>query len=103
MRRKSRFISNQLVTLGVLMCLLGVSLEVAVLAKQGPPPPPPVTVDCDPQCDGNAPNGDHCGKNAPRFCGSMTYTCRGIPYNPHCTYCLCVTDLIVSTECNCMQ
>lgn len=97
MRRRSRFISNQLVTLGVLMCLLGVSLEVAVLAKQGPPPPP-VPVPCDSRCEWSQGN-NYCGAVAPP-CGVHNTYCQGNPYLPICTACLC-SDPTLLGICDC--
>lgn len=101
MRRKSRFFSNQLVTLGVLMCLLGVSLEVVVLAKQGPPPPPPVTAPCDSQCEWSDAFG-YCGSLPLPACGLSKY-CRGNPHAPTCSLCICVSPPGFPTQCDCWE
>ncbi len=87
MRRKSRFFSNQLVTLGILMCLLGVSLEVSTFAS----PPFQGVGGCPPQCPWQDANG-FCGSDPPPDCGNMNNYCRGNPNLFVCNQCLCVSQ-----------
>lgn len=86
MRRKSRFFSNQLVTLGVLMCLLGVSLEVSVFAS---PQQQPGVNGCPDPCPFADALG-FCGAVPPPDCGNMNRYCWGNPNAPVCFVCLCI-------------
>lgn len=89
MSRKLSFVANQLVTLGVLLCLLGVSLEVSIFARPQEGEPGGGSVGgCPPQCEFSDAVG-YCGLNPPPLCGTMNGYCYGRPSSTTCNLCFC--------------